>query len=618
MMRAFASLVLVLGSGWIALLPAETTEPILLTVDASRIAGQSVLSARERLAVKSGALTLYYPQWIPGEHMPSGPISNLTGLRVKANGVLLPWRREPHNLYAFDLTVPQDADHLDIDMTFLGATYGHYSSSRLASSSIGVIIWNQALLYPAPGSIQSLVFRPSLVLPGREWQFATALTGERRKENTVTWDETTLEHLVDSPVDIGTNFKRWELWHDGDAAVYLNVFADTKEETNASDGQIAHLRRLVDEMLAMYGARHWRNYNFLLTLSNVLPGEGVEHHESSDDGAKGDFFGNPARFEEEGGLLPHEFNHSWNGKYRRPAGLYLLNFNQPYDDSLLWVYEGMTQYYGNVMAWRAGVRSAATYPDHVAADYAFFDHEPGREWRSLHDTAVSAPYLYNAPPEYGAERRGVDFYDEGELLWLKVDSIIREKTGNRDSLDTFARAFFGQRNTGPIVKTYTRQDIIEGLNRIAPYNWAEFFVRWVDQVAPHPPDGFTADGWKLVYTPQPQHFVTKSDCWYSIGVSTRGGEVVDVRSGSPAWIAGLGINTKIVAVAGRGYSSQTLYDAIREAQTSNGPVKLTVRHQKVVREVSIDYHGGPKYPHLVRIPGTADRLSEIVKPRSGA
>ncbi len=593
------------------------TPAIVLTVDASKIATQNVIGTHEIIPVHSGPITLYYPEFIPGQHGPVGPVVNLTGIVIKANGKTIPWTRNPHDMFAFRTNVPAGVSSISVDLKYLGATFGGYSNARLASPNMAAINWDQDLLYPSTGTIQSTMLKPRLVLPGSDWRFATALTGAQQHGATVTWDTTSLEHLVDSPLDMGTNFRRWELWHEGNSAAYLNAFADTPEELNASDKVIDHYRKLVREMLAMYGGRHWRNYNFLLTLSDVIPGEGIEHHESSDDGEGGDYLINEKALDGGGDLLSHEFNHSWDGKYRMPAGLYQANFQLPVNDSLLWVYEGMTQYYGNVMSWRDGIRDPKEWTDHVAATYAYYDNEPGREWRPLVDTAVSAWFLYQAPRGYSAERRRVDYYSEGELMWLKADSIIRAQTHGRSSLDDFARAFFGQHNTGPIVSTYERKDIIAGLNEIAPYDWTSFFHTWIDNVTLHPPDGFTADGWKLVYTSEPQHFVEKSNFWYSVGIATSAsGMVSDVKHGSPAWNAGLGVDTKIVAVNGRDFTSDALYNALKEAQTSKTPIALIVTHGDMYRTIEIDYHGGPRYPHLVRIKGTPDRLSDVIKPRS--
>jgi predicted metalloprotease with PDZ domain len=614
----FWALAIVAGAIFFARDPAcaRAGEPIVLQLDASKAPEQNVVFTRETIPVKPGKLVLYYPQWIPGQHQPVGPIANFAGLTITAGGAVLAWQREPRQLFAFDVDVPPGVTSIDVAATYLGATFGHYSSSRLATPNMLVVTWDQNLLYPSTGTIQSTKFKPSIVLPGGDWQFATALTGGRRNGNVVVFDDVSLEHLIDSPLDAGVNFKRWLLWQGDGAEAYLNVVADTAAELAASPATIERYGNLVREMLAMYGARHWRNYNFLLTLSDAMPGEGIEHHESSDDGEGGDYLTNSESLDRGADLLSHEFNHSWDGKYRMPAALYPPNLQIAYDDSLLWVYEGMTQYYGNVMSWRDGIRKVETYPDHIAAVYANYDNQPGRRWRSLGDTAVSGPFIYSAPRGYGAERRGEDFYSEAELMWLKADSVIRERTGGRKSLDSFARAFFGGENTGPIVVTYDRQDVVAGLNAVVPYDWSGFFHTWVDEIALHPPDGFTAEGWKLVYTGQPSHWVRKNNFWFSLGFSAPDGTVTDVRDGSPAWNASLGIDTKLVAVNGRTYSSDILFDALADAAKTHAPIALLVQHGDVYRTISIPYYDGPRYPHLVRIEAEPDRLSEVIKPRS--
>lgn len=598
---------------------AAAAGPITLVVDASKAPTQNIVRTHEVIPVGPGPLTLYYPQWIPGEHAPVGPIQNVAGLTITAGGKTLSWRRDPGNLFAYKLLVPPGTGSITADFTYLGATFGNYSSNRLSSPNIFVIDWNQNVLYPSNETNDTAQFDPTLILPGAAWKFASALYDAKRSGNSVTWSTTPLGRLLDSPLDACINFRSWNLWTDSGAfpgTASLNVCADTPEELDASDKTIDHFRALVKEMIAMYGARHWHNYHFLLTLSDVMPGEGVEHHESSDDGEGGTYLTDAKALERGGDLLSHEFNHSWDGKYRMPEGLVRTNPNQPYDDSLLWVYEGMTQYYGDVMSYRDGIRDAKNWPDHIAAMYAGYDNEPGRLWRSLGDTATSGPFLYGAPRGYYSERRGVDFYGEGELMWLLADAIIRDRTHDKASLDTFARAFFGQQNTGPVTVAYNRADIIAGLNKIVPYDWTAFFHRWVDDVAPHPPAAFEEDGWKIVYTDKPSHDVHKDDFVYSLGFSPGGpgGIVGDVHFGSPAWKAGLGINEKLVAVNGREYTSDLLYDAVKEAQQNHRPIDLLVEKDDVYRTVSIPYFDGPRYPHLVRVKDAPDRLSEVVKP----
>jgi predicted metalloprotease with PDZ domain len=608
----------ILGSVAMCPLVARAGQPIELTVDASQAPTQSVVRTREIIPASAGHMSLLYPKWIPGEHGPVGPIENVASLQIHAGGQPIAWRRDPYDMFAIGFDVPAGVSSVEVDFTYLGATFGHYSSNRLSSPNLFVIDWNQNVLYPSTGTFASVQFNPTLILPGSDWKFATALYDEKRTGNSVTWSTTSLERLLDSPLDACTNFRQWELWRDAGSfpgIATLNVCADTAPELDASDKTVGHFKQLVNEMMAVYGARHWHDYHFLLTVSDVIPGEGVEHHESSDDGESGDYLIDATSLEDGGDLLSHEFNHSWDGKYRMPAGMYPKNSNLPLDDSLLWVYEGMTQYYGDVMSYRDGIRDPKNWPDHVAATWAGYDSQPGRQWRSLGDTAIAAPFLYGAPRGYGSERRSVDFYREGELLWLKVDSIIRERTNDKANLDTFARAFFGQTNTGPIVKTYDRADIILGLDAVAPYDWTGFFKTWVDDIAVHPPDGYTAEGWTLAYTDVPTHDVRKSNFTYSLGMVANNGMVGDVHFGSPAWKAGLGFGERIVAVNGRTYSDDWMYEVLKDAKRTLHPIQMIVARDDIYRTLSIPYVDGPRYPHLVRIDRKPDLLSNVVKPR---
>jgi predicted metalloprotease with PDZ domain len=615
---ALIAVVLMVAFGLGAVRAADQAgPPIKLIVDASQVATQSVVKTHEEIPVSPGPLTLDYPKWIPGEHAPVGPIQNVSYLAITANGQPIPWLRNPLHLYQFNLTVPPGVNSISVDFTYLGATFGNYSSNRLSSPNMFVIDWNQNVLYPDTGTFQDVFFDPTLILPSADWKFATALYDEKRDGATASWSTTSLERLLDSPLDACINFKQWQLWQDTGAfpgTATLNVCADTSEELAASDKTIDHFRRLVKEMIAMYGARHWHDYHFLLTLSDTIPGEGVEHHESSDDGEKGNYLIDRMALSRGGDLLSHEFNHSWDGKYRMPAIMYPRNPNVPFSDSLLWVYEGMTQYYGDVMSYRDGIRDAKNWPDHIAAIYANYDSEPGRQWRTMDDDATSGPFIYGSPRGYYAERRGEDFYSESQLMWLKVDSILRATSNGKNSLDTFARAFFGQENTGPIVKTYTRDDIIATLTSIQPYDWAGFFHTWIDSIALHPPDGFTADGWKLVYTEKPSYDVHANNFAFSIGLAEFGGQVGDVHFGSPAWQAGLGLGDKLVAVNGRAYTDKLMTAALIDAKKTHHPIVLIVSRDDMYRIVSIPYFDGPRYPHLVRIDGTTDRLSDVIKP----
>ncbi len=599
--------------------------PMTVAVDA-REATRGILHVHETLPVTAGPLKLVYPKWIPGEHAPNGPLANLAGLTISANGTALDWRRDPVELYAFRVDVPAGVTLLDVQFDFLGAAAGQYSSARLASPTTLVLTWNKVILAPDVADYGTLQIEPSLQLPDTNWQFASALDVASQQGAQIRFKPLSEEMLVDSPLDAGLNVKRIPLGSLDAAPVELDVFADTPAQLDASPATVAKFRNLVQEMQALYHARHFNHYAFLLTVSDVLPGEGVEHHQSSDDGTDGDFLTDASALANDGDLLPHEFNHSWDGKYRRPADLATRNLQVPMQDSLLWVYEGMTQFYGELQAERSGLWSKEQWLDSLAATYAELDTTTGRLTRPLLDTAVSGPFLYAAGRSWEATRRSVDFYPEGNLMWLEADVIIGRLSSGRRSMDDVARRFFGRSDSGPQVVPYTRDDLIAALSAVQPYDWRAFLAQRIDAIAPHPPDPFTLAGWRVVYTPVPSAFYklreghAKSlDARFSLGlVAKTDGSIVDVIGGSPAARAGIGPGAKIVAVNGRaleGGDTQTaLDDALRDAQRS-GTVTLLTLGGNVYRTVALAYSGGPRYPHLERIGASRDLLGAIAAAR---
>jgi predicted metalloprotease with PDZ domain len=589
--------------------------PMVLVVDA-REAPRNILHVNLSIPVSPGPFTLVYPKWIPGEHGPTGPIQNMAALRIAANGAPIPWQRDLVDMYAFHVTVPAGAANLDISFDQLMT-----SQDPMSTPNIVIINWNRVLLYPAGKKSDDVAVKPAIILPDG-WGFGTALAGPTRSGNRVDFDTVDLTTLVDSPLDAGRYFKRIPLVNADPYTNEIDVVADAAEDLALSDDNVRNYKNLIAETDALYGARHWYHYHFLLTLSDVIPFQGIEHHQSSDNRAGADYWTNADALENAPDLLPHEYSHSWNGKYRRPADLLAADYQVPEKTDLLWVYEGLNQYLGDMLAFRSGFVEPKMYPEYLAHIYAQMDYEPGRLADPLADTASAAPYLYQAPGEWASQRRSAtDFYTEGELVWLSVDAIIRTQSHGEKSLDDFLKAFGGQHNTGPMVVPYTREDVVAGLNAVAPYDWNAFFQKWVYEVAPHPPAyGIDLTGWRLVWNAKPNRWDDLSSSVehqatfvYSLGFQTdEQGKINDVLQGSPAAKAGIGTGTQIIAVNGRKYSAELLHDAVAAAKKSSSPISLIVVSSNLYRTVSIGYHGGDRYPHLQRAAGVPDLLGKIM------
>ena len=596
--------------------------PIVLDVDASH-AVQGILYVHETIPVASGPLTLVYSKWIPGEHAPNGPIANLAGLTVRAGGATLPWRRDPVDLYAFHVEVPPGAPSLDVAFEYLGAQSGDNTRNRLSTPTIFTLTWNKVVLTPAAADYSRVRIAPSLRLPSALWKYATALETDSAKDGVLRFKPVSLEMLVDSPLDAGTAERTFDLGTWSGAPVTLAAFGDTPERLAANDATIAKLRNIVPQMRALYRNRHWNHYTFLLTVSEVMPGQGVEHHQSSDNGTNGEFLTDDGAFAAGADLLTHEMNHSWNGKFRRPADLATPNLQVPMVDDLLWVYEGMTQFYGNLEAERAGLRTEQQWLDALAMTYASYEAQHGRLTRPLGDTATSSSFLYSARGPWASERRGADYYSEGELMWLEADVLIRRLSGGRRSLDDVARAFFGHgEDTGPQVLTYTRDDVVAAFAAVQPYDWRAFFAQRVDAIAPHPPDILTGGGYKLVFTETASAYEKLRnerrktiDLRYSLGIdANRDGTITDVMPESVAFRAGIGPGEKIVAVDDRALTGQPQLDDALRAARGGAPLRLLLTAGNVYRTVALDDRSGPRYPHLARVDGTADVLGAIAKP----
>jgi predicted metalloprotease with PDZ domain len=601
---------------------ATQANPETLVLDAHNV-GRGLMTATMQIPVKPGAFTFVYPKWVPGEHGPTGPLVDISEIKVSAGGQSLEWWRDKVDMYAFHVDVPRGVHTLDVQFTVLVNSAG----DRMSTANLAIINWNRVLFYQADTNSHKVWFKPSIILP-QGWSYGTALPGPQESGNRVDFAVVALNMLVDSPLDMGRYYKHVELWREGSAYQMLDMFADKPQDLDVPDKLIAKYKQMTPQALALYGSRHWNDYHSLLTLSDQIGFQGIEHHQSSDNRGPDDFMTNPKDQFAAGDLLTHEFSHSWNGKYRRPADLTTLNFQIPEQTDLLWVYEGMNQYLGDLLSFRTQIRKPSDYPEYLAALYASYATEPGRNTEPLIDTTTAAPYLYEAAGAYSSIRRTAgDFYGEGELLWLDVDTLIREKTHGEKSLDTFLHLYSAPAVTGPITKTYTRADIERLLNEVVPNDWHAFFQKRVYEVAPTPPtDEIERSGWKLVYTSKPNRFMEAADTlrhsndqWYTYGVKIgKDGTVTDVREGSPAWSAGMAPGMKITALDGQAYDNDVLKYALTQAEHSNAPTAFLVQQDDWYRTVNVDYHGGPKYPHLVRISGTQDMLAQIMAPRSGS
>jgi predicted metalloprotease with PDZ domain len=601
--------------------PARVTGTIALALDV-RETPRKLLHARETLPVTAGGLTLVYPKWLPGEHAPDGPITDLVGLKFSAGGRQLAWTRDPFDTFAFHIDVPQGVDSIEASFDFLSAIgTGGFSSAASETAHLGIYSWNQVLLYPQGARSDDVMFHASMQLP-EGWKFGTALPVERQSAGKIDFAVVSLTTLVDSPVIAGEYFRVVPLDASATRPVEVDLVADSPGSLEAPADLTQKWKRLVQEADAMFGARHYNGYRFLLTLSDRVEHFGLEHHQSNDSRVVENSVINqtPAL-----AVMAHEYVHSWNGKYRRPAGLATPDFQQPMVGELLWVYEGLTQYLGYVLAARSGLWSDQYYKERLAGIAAYLDDEPGRQWRPLADTAVAAQLLYFAPGQWASYRRGTDFYDEGWLLWLDVDTQIRQLTGGQKAIEDFCHLFHGGESGPPMLKPYTFDDVVAALNQVAAYDWTQFLSQRVYQVSPHAPlDGIAKGGWRVVYTDTRNEYLRglesdarRMDAAYSIGLRlrTNDGVVNDVILDSPAGKAGIGGGMQILAVNGVRYSADVMRNAIKGSKTASGPLMLEVQNDDVVKTVPLDYHGGTREPHLERDANKPDVLAQILAPR---
>jgi predicted metalloprotease with PDZ domain len=617
-------------SVWLAVALSATSafgQQITLEVDATAIS-RKMLTARESLPMTSQAartVDLVYPKWIPGNHAPTGPIADLVNLHFSVDGKPVAWTRDPVDMYRFHIALPAGASSLSAEFTLVGeyVAGNDFAPGNTSTPVQGDLNWDQVVLYPADTNADSVMVAASVKLP-EHWSYATALPHPGLQGGAIHFDPVSLTTLVDSPLMCGSIMKEFNITPKGTSQPhYLDLFEESPEGLNVPAERITAFRNLVSEAGAMFRSHHYASYHFLVEAQSESS-DGLEHHQSSDEQIPTLGMVSPSFSAEAGNLLAHEMIHSWNGKFRRPAGLATQDYQQPMIGDLLWVYEGLTSYWAEVLATRAGLETSEQMKERMALYQAEMDVRSGRGWRSLEDDSRSAQMLYAAGEQWTNLRRSTDFYREGPLLWLQVDSVMRERSKGARSLDTFAAEFYGPPDGDITVKPYSYDELVSALNHVVANDWNTLLQADVKATRPAPvSSGLAAAGWTVTYNDEPNQAMedeeavsAQIDLSTSIGlVVDQDGTVADIVPESAAAIAGLSPSIKLMGVNNRVYSGELLRQAIVNAESIGQPIKLLAIANSYYSEYNLYYSQGLRFPHLTRIAAKPDLLSAILKPQ---
>jgi len=604
---------------------AQSSGTINLTVDATH-APEKILHSRMVMPVKPGPLTLYYPKWIPGEHTPSGPVGNVAGLTFSADGKTLPWRRDLLDVFTFHVDVPTGVGRLEVAFDYIEPSSGAFSAGGSATDKLVIVSWNQNVLYPAGIPAEKIIVKPRLRLPSG-WKFGTPLPVENAAGDEVTFKAVSLDRLVDSPVIAGEYYRTVDVTPPNEPIRHeIDLVADSAAALEMSPEVQKGFTNMVAETGKLFGARHYRDYHFLLTLSDHVAHFGLEHNECDDSRTGERSLLTPEGRREVAGLLGHEFVHSWNGKFRRPADLSAPYYEAAMKTDLLWVYEGLTSYLGPLLAVRSGLWTPEQYREDLATTAADMGPgRPGRTWRPLQDTADAVAGQSFGRGGWVDWRRSVDYYPEGDLIWLEVATLIHDQTHGQKSFENFAQAFYGGPNQGPELKPYTFDDLVRALQAVAPYDWTGFFHDRLTSISPEAPlGGIEAGGWKVDYTDRPPpsrgggRFGGGVNAIYSLGLRIgTDGAVQESLVGGPAYLAGITPGMRVVAINDRAYTPELLHDALKASTKNDQPIRFLVLNDDYYKTCLVNYHGGERYPHLVHVEGKPDLLDDIAKPLTG-
>ncbi len=587
-----------------------------LKIDATDVA-RGIFKVRQTIPVPTaGPMTLLFPKWLPGKHAPRGEVEKLAGLVITANGQTLIWKRDPVDVFAFTVDVPAGVKSLDLRFQFLSATAGNQGRIVVTSDMMSLQP-NSVSLYPAGWFTRRIPVTASITWPSG-WTAAGALRQTGKSGDTISYETTDYETLVDSPFIAGRWFRQWDLG----LGISLDVVADDARFLAATPAQIDAHKRLAEQAVKLFGARHFDHYDFLLSLSDVMGGIGLEHNRSSEDGVPTNYFLDWDKGPGDRNLLPHEFTHSWNGKYRRGADLFTPDYRTPMRNSLLWVYEGQTQFWGYVLGARSGITSKQDTLDALAYIAAAQDNRPARAWRSLDDTTNDPIISARAPKGWVSEQRSEDYYNEGMLVWLEADAIMRKASGGTKGMDDFARAFFGVNDGDWGINTYDFGTLVATLNGIVPYDWATFLNTRLTEKTVAPLNGFTASGYKLIYTDKPTTAFAEGRRGAKVNNLSYSGGIVIGKEGkleavvwdSAAYDAGLTVGDDIIAVNDKPYTEEIIKAEIIAAKGGKAPIRLLVRTGDRLHAVDWAWHDGLRYPRFEKT-GPDGPLDRLLAPR---